>query len=204
MSTRPLTSGQLTVTSSTEIAPILLCELSFPSAPVRVWTGFGMLTVAGVDYLGLGTLGSIEPVEETADLSARGLTVRLAGIPADVLSLALAENYQGRTGKLWLAFLNSSAQIIDSVIPIFAGRMDTLQAEDAGSTGAIIITLENNLIDLARPRERRFTHQDQQIDFPGDLGLEYVAGLQTKELYWGRSGPEAAKSPTAPTPRAFF
>jgi len=188
MSTRPLTSAQLTATSAKDIAPVLLCELSFPAAPVRVWTGYGTLTVGGVDYFGLGTLGSIEPVEENADLSARGLTLRLAGIPIEVLALALAENYQGRTGKLWLGMLNSSAQLIDSPIPIFAGRMDTVQAEDSGSTGAIILTLENNLIDLARPRERRFTHQDQQIDFPGDRGLEYVAGLQTKEIFWGRPG----------------
>ena len=38
---------------------------------------------------------------------------------------------------------------------------------------------------LKRSRERRYTHDDQQIDFPGDLGFEFVPKLQELNLVWG-------------------
>ena len=35
---------------------------------------------------------------------------------------------------------------------------------------------------------RRFTHEDQQERFSGDLGLEFVPDLQDKEIIWGKKG----------------
>jgi hypothetical protein len=43
------------------------------------------------------------------------------------------------------------------------------------------------MIDLQRPRERRYTHEDQQIDHPGDMGFEYVSQLQELNLAWGKA-----------------
>lgn len=191
MSTRIITAATKAAAIATETCPVLLCELEFPSAPVRVWSGFGTLTWSGRDFAGVATLGKVSEIEETSDVSARGLTLSLVGIPSDILSLAFSENYQQRPGRLWLGFLNSSAQLIADPVQIFAGRMDVMSTDDGGDTGTLKLTLENNLIDLARPRERRYTDIDQQMDYPGDLGLEYVAGLQDKTIYWGRPMPKS-------------
>ena len=45
---------------------------------------------------------------------------------------------------------------------------------------------ESRLIDLNRARNFRSTHEDQQQIFHGDLGFEYVAAIQDKEVSWGR------------------
>ena len=55
-------------------------------------------------------------------------------------------------------------------------------------TGTATITLncESRLIQLERPKNRRYTHEDQQERLTGDLGFEFVTDLQDKEIIWGK------------------
>jgi hypothetical protein len=64
--------------------------------------------------------------------------------------------------------------------------MDVMGIEDSGDTANINVTAESRLIDLERSRERRYTSEDQKINYPNDKGLEFIADLQDKELVWGR------------------
>ena len=66
----------------------------------------------------------------------------------------------------------------------FVGRLDVPVIDDAGQSCVISMQYESRLIDLQRTRERRWTHEDQQIDFPGDLGFEYVTSLPDQVLIW--------------------
>jgi hypothetical protein len=59
--------------------------------------------------------------------------------------------------------------------------------DEQAETATVSISYEGRLIDLERPRARRYTHDDQQIDFPGDRGFEYVPTLQEWNGVWGRS-----------------
>jgi len=69
---------------------------------------------------------------------------------------------------------------------MFSGRMDTMSIKDSGDTANISLTAESRLIDLERSRERRYTSEDQKIDYPNDKGLEFIADLQNQEIVWGR------------------
>ena len=64
--------------------------------------------------------------------------------------------------------------------------MDLMNIDDGGQTCTISVSAESRLIDLDRTRERRYTSEDQKIDFPNDKGLEFIADLQDKEIIWGR------------------
>jgi hypothetical protein len=68
----------------------------------------------------------------------------------------------------------------------FEGRLDVPAIEDGEDTATIAISYESELIDLERARERRYTPEDQAIDYPGDLGFAYVAALQDAQITWGR------------------
>jgi hypothetical protein len=72
--------------------------------------------------------------------------------------------------------------------------------QDTGETSVLTITAESRLIDMNRARERRFTDADQQQLYPGDLGLQYVAGLQDKEFPWGRVDNTGAVADAGYTP----
>jgi hypothetical protein len=56
--------------------------------------------------------------------------------------------------------------------------------DDNGTTATISVKLEKEAVD-SRTRGRRYTHEDQQIDAPGDLFFEYAAGIADKVFTWG-------------------
>lgn len=97
------------------------------------------------------------------------------------------------TGEVWTVnqFSSPRAEIImDDAVVIadpflaFEGRLDVPDIIDDGETCTVTVSYESRLIDLERPRERRITHEDQQIDYPGDRFREYVAGLQDQVIIW--------------------
>ena len=57
---------------------------------------------------------------------------------------------------------------------------------DDAETCRITISYESRLIDLNTARSWRYTHESQQALHPGDLGFEYVAAIQDREVTWGR------------------
>lgn len=161
----------------------VLMEADFDSQPIRLFSGYGTITIGGVDYLGSGKLISINPAQETAEIQANGMTVQLSGVQQADIALALTEKYRGRACRLKLAFLTDAGALIGDPVPIFSGRMDVMT--DNGDAVAPIITLtaENDLIRLSIARRRNRTHEDQQIDYPGDRFLEYVPAMQNKTIY---------------------
>jgi len=182
---RSLSASMVTEVTTAQLAPVLLASLSF-STPVYLWSGYGNLVYNSTTYLGLGTLGTISPLEETTDLAARGLTLRLSGVPTANVSLALTENYQGRECSIMFGALSPTAgTLIASPVTVFAGRMDVMQISDDGNTAEITMTAESKLMDFKRPREIRYTDEEQQQLFPGDVGLEFVNDIQEKAIYWG-------------------
>lgn len=185
---RNLTAGMVTATSAGRVAPILLLEMLFDSAPSRVWSGWGDLSWAGRTFTGAGTLGSVSPVEEATELRATGVDVTLTGIPSAVLSLALAEPYQGRLATVWMGAMdvNTFALIADPY-QIFQGRMDVMTVQDGAETATVTISVESRLIDLERSRERRYDDADQKIDYPTDRFFEFVPSLQDIQITWGQT-----------------
>jgi hypothetical protein len=168
------------------VAPAFFFKAEFDSGDVLAWSGYGDITWGGDTYLGIGDFGGVDKVDETSDVRANGVTLTLSGIPSQLLAIALLEPYQGRPCTLFLGALNlTTGVLVGTPYPLISGRMDVMTIEEGADTGTITLTVENRLIELFRTKERRYTHEDQQIDFPGDLGLEYVAGLQEKPINWG-------------------
>ena len=183
---RGLTNDMVTEVSASQLSPILLASLSF-ATPVHIWTGYGTITVGSTAYLGIGTLGSISPVEETTDLAARGISMQLSGVPTAMLAVALTENYQGRGCSVLFGALEASGALVSSPVTIFSGRMDVMSINDDGQNATIGMTAENKLVDFRRPREVRYTDQEQKNLFPSDKGLEFVTAIQEKQIYWGNA-----------------
>ena len=166
----------------------LLAEFDFASGTVRFWTGYGQQTWSGVVWTGSGDLGAVSPIDETTTVGAASLSFTLSGVPSDLIALSLGDAYRQKKCKLWLAAVNG-AGVIQGAYQIFGGRMDVMKIADNGTTSTITLTAENQLIDLGRARDLRYTDEEQQRLFPGDRGLEYVAKLSEQPIYWGIATP---------------
>lgn len=179
-----------TAADSNVLYPALLAELEFSSGFTRMWSGYGDLVYDSNTYTGIGTLAGVSSVVEGADVSAGGITMTLNGIPPTFIALALADSRQGTQVRFHLALFDASGSIIDTAEDVFRGLMDVPTILKSQPTSSITITAESRLIELQKAKERRYTHEDQQELYPGDKGLEYVAGLQGKKINWGTADRE--------------
>jgi hypothetical protein len=183
---RSLSNEMTTQVSASELAPIILAKLDF-SPPVTLWSGYGTITYNGIGYLGIGTLGTISPIEETTDLAARGISLQLSGVPTAMVSIALSENYQGRPCSVMFAAMASDGTLVSTPVTVFSGRMDVMSINDDGQNATIGMTAENKLVDFRRPREVRYTDEEQKALHATDKGLEFVNAIQEKQIYWGNA-----------------
>jgi len=165
------------------VNPFFAIELYLTSETIYLWTGYGELVIGAKTYLGAGSLLNISSVEETTEIEAKGATLTLSGISSSILSLAIDEPYQGRVCKIYFGVTTSPSDYVE----IFSGELDQMNIVEEATTCTISVTAENVLIKLERPTVRRFTDQDQKSRYPGDRGLEYIASLQDKEIFWGRA-----------------
>ena len=200
---RDISAGVQSAISATEVQPIILFEGSFASGTVYVWSGYGDLVWDGDTYLGVGTLGAISNVSEASEISAKGITVSMSGIPSSLISLVLGDVRQGAVGKVHMGFLNSSGVVIDDPILMFEGKLDVPSIQEGGDTSTITLSYESRLIDLQRAREGRYTNEDQLRAFPGDLGCAFVASLQEKIINWGKAAPVKAAPPIEYDPNQY-
>jgi len=184
---RELTSAMKSAVTADLVRPITLVQCAFDSGDLNLWSGIGNLTVGGVEYVGAGTLLQIGEIAESAELQANGLTVALSGITEPLISKARDEDYQGRELKVLLGAIDEEGDVTADPVIVFSGFMDTMVINDGAETATIQVSVENRLIEFERTRGRRYTAEDQKIDYPNDKGLEFVAEMQEKEIVWGRA-----------------
>lgn len=181
---RDMTAAAITAAESEVVRVVLMADLDFESGHFRVHTGAGTLYFLGNPFIGIGDIGKVSELEETAQVQSSGLSLALSGIDPDLLSVALGENYQGRDVVLYLGLLDAGLQLIQDPVTLWRGRMDTMNIV-LGETATITVTAKNPLADWDRPRVRRYNNEDQQAKYPGDLGLEFVEKSINKEILWG-------------------
>jgi hypothetical protein len=169
-----------------QVTPIVLVQAQFDSGDLNIWGGYGDVEWGGDTYKGAGDLLQLRPAKETREIRANGMTFSLSGIPSDIIATALTEPYQERPIFAWLGALASDGTLLPPY-PFFRGRMDQMNIEEGGETASIDLTAENRLIDLQRPKTRRYTQEDQQDRFPDDEGLSQVTSLNDgRSIVWGR------------------
>lgn len=184
---RDLTNAVKTAIVADQVLPILLFQGEFASGFVRVWSGIGDLSWNSEVWSGVGNLGGVSNIQENSDIQANGVTVTMSGIPSDLISLVLGDVIQGKLGKIYFGFLNVNGTIIDDPVLMFEGRLDVPQISENGGDATIQISYESRLIDLQKSRESRYTNEDQQRIYAGDLGFEFVPDLADKQITWGKA-----------------
>lgn len=194
---RDMSPDMLSAMSATELRCVLFVYAQFLSGPVYLWTGYGPVTWNGQTWQGIGTLLQVSSIEEGADVNARGIALTLSGFDANLLPLALGEVQQGLPVVVYLGLLYPGTPPVTSppipapyIIPdpliAWAGRMDQPTIDVMGTTATISITCENRLAAMNVAVDRRYTPEDQNRDWPGDLGMAFVYSIQNCNIYWGR------------------
>jgi hypothetical protein len=167
--------------------PAIFVEAHFKTGIGRFWSGSGTITWNGSSWAGVGTMGSISTIEEGSNIEARGMTLTLSGLDVSLLTYILDDYQLALPVVVWLGLFDASHALIANPVVCFAGRMDQPVIDVSGETASVAISCENRLLDMNTSVERRYTHEDQQLDYPGDLGMEFVNSIQDVTIYWGKT-----------------
>lgn len=185
---RAPTAGFNTALAAAHLEEVIFIELQFKSGTSYVCSRDRDISWNGQTWLGKGRVGSIEPLEEGAQLEARSSVMSLSAIPAGMLVTALdPTEYKNRACKLWFGLLDTSSPgaitvVADPVGP-FLYRMDSLDFE-LGEQGALRLTAHSRLEDWQRPRIRRYNNDDQQAEYPGDKFFQFTEQMVQAEFLW--------------------
>lgn len=186
---RDISSTMQTALAENLLYPAIFVAMHFVSGAAYIWSGVGSISWNGHTWLGVGTLGTITVIEEGATVEARGIELGLSGINSAMLADALQEMRLGLPVLVYLGLFDTSSPIslLPDPIKAWAGRMDQPTIEVGGETAKISIKCENRMIDMNVAVDRRLTLEDAQMDNPGDLGLQFVQGIQERQILWGRT-----------------
>lgn len=182
---RSLSAPALAAIASRIIRPAYFYEGVFGANTLRLWSGLGDFTLDGDTYLGNGWFHGFSNIRATLANQATGISVKLTGVPGELISLILNNSNESFSGRFFFALLDEDESVLHAETE-FVGELDTIKIDENDSDSAITINYENQFVRLKNPREPRWTDAMHKVDYAGDLGFEYVAFLQQQRIYWGR------------------
>ena len=118
---------------------------------------------------------------QNTEITAENIRLTLSGIPSELIGDAINGVRLSGSATLWLAFLDANNNVIPDPLQMWQGETDVPTLTDGADTCALDLTVENSLLALNLASNRRYTTLDQQLDYPGDTGFDYLSAMQ--DLY---------------------
>ncbi|WP_420141766.1 hypothetical protein [Sphingomonas sp.] len=183
--TRSLPTGLQNAVDQSVVAPFFAISIALPD-PVTVWTGTGILTFDGREWIGAGGVGTLDIMGEQTDGSATGVSVSLLNVPEEFRSDIIDQATRGAPMELWYGALSPDYSAIVGVRKVWTGRLDTYDVDDAGASITVTITGESRARDQQRPAIKRFTSEYQQKTYPADQFFDYLPQLAEVQILWAK------------------
>jgi hypothetical protein len=169
-----------------------LMSFEFVSKTMHLWNGAGNVNVSGVEYIGIGTLGTISGLSQIREPTSKVVTVGLSGVNSDVIALAKnsVADVQGQNAYIWLQLFNDDLQTVGPKIPIFWGIMQKINIErteerdGSAATKIAQLEIENPFYNRSSNTAGRFSDSDQQAKFPGDKFFRFVSNQKSQVVIW--------------------
>lgn len=187
-----ITAQQAAALAGTEVRMATLMEMRFASRTERLWNGVGTITVAGVEWRGLGRFGAIDGLPQTRSITADKVTFTLSGVSEDIQAIAAnaRADVKDRMVLVWFQLFGEDWQPVGPRIPAWWGLMQRVRmlrekgSDEHAGERAVAVEAENPYAGRARPASGRFTDRDQQARFPGDKFCRFVARQARKRTTW--------------------
>jgi hypothetical protein len=183
------------------ISSRMLVRLDLAQGVFGYWTGLGILAYGGVNYIGAGSLLSVEGIKQSSDLSSVQVVGRLTGIAnsdltPDVLAAIETYTYHQRECVIYSAYFNSSDGMIGVPEVEFRGYIDRIvHTETVDGQAVLEAHLESRFRDHQKSGYRVRSDQDQRNIDPTDEGMRHVTKVASEKVLFGKVA-EAASQPT--------
>lgn len=170
----------------------VLLDLEFSTGTIYVTPYSVDIPANGHTYTALGSLLSVSPVRESESLSTEKLKLKLSIASTAMLAYAIgpASVYRGRNVRLYYQMIGSHHEPLHAPIQRWSGIMDRISIDRSpsktgkGSGSIEMECIRNGLARLRTAAPILMTNEQQQRQYPGDLGLEYTDSLVRKPPVW--------------------
>jgi hypothetical protein len=182
---RSLSSTGLATIASGATPPTILLLPMETNPVVRLNSTPFTVSYGGLDWLGAGNFGSVEPVSD-APGDEGALRFTLSGVPADSIALALgdAPDTKGAGVTLSLALLDPATKAISDVLQLFRGYIDQMPISYGAESASISVICSHRGETFSRPKPLRNTDADQQKLYPGDTSRRFVVSQSQVQDVW--------------------
>lgn len=164
----------------------LLVEFQF-SQPVYMNTANLNITYGGNTYLGLGTLGAVNEVDDSPG-EYKNLTFTLSGVSIDIIAIALAENIRNKRVVVREAIIDQDSLTVLDAPVIWTGVMDQMPIQMGEGTASVTLSAEHRGITFARAKPLNYTEEDQRRVDPTDTSLRFIQSQSTHQDVWPAAG----------------
>jgi hypothetical protein len=206
MSDRDLGAELKATAESREFRYVVLVSLDFPSGFVRVHNGVGTHEFGGNVYEGVGGFGSVDTIAESRDLIANPVKLMLAAINDEIIDAIRNDDIYGRDADIYIGALNEDFQLSGTPFNWISGYMEKKELS-IGQESGLAITIQTRAGKLKQRNNKRYTLEQHQVDYPGDLFFEFLPYVIDAQVPWGgdivRSGMRSDNGLTG-TPRPDF
>jgi len=183
MTSRSLDSSLEANSQSAEFGLITFVALSFPSGTVRVHSGQGTYTWGGNDWLGVGGYGSIDAMGETVDSVPNPVKISLSSITDEIIDAIRTDDVYGRDAKIYVGTINSDLELEGTPTLWVDGWMEKKDL-NLGSNNGVSITIQDDAAKLRQRSNKRYTIEEHQDEFSGDLFFEFLPFVMNAEIVW--------------------
>jgi hypothetical protein len=165
--------------------------------PVYVHTGFGNITYDGNTYTGVGNLGGITNARESEALGPMSLNMTLDGITSDYITEALDSGNLYDVVTVYEGYRADDGTLVDDPWIVWKGWFE-YAAISLGTESSIAVTCQHDLSELSEKKGDRYSDEDQQSKYSGDVGLEFTSSVMNTKLIWA-GGPVGGANFNEPT-----
>lgn len=162
----------------------VLADVTFTNTTMRLWTGVGSLMVGATHYDGVGDLGTVERVSESADTFAPQVKLTLSAVNSTALSEAISESLFGKPVVLYRGWLRDGT-LVNTPERWYRGYFGdvAVHRQDPERGNYIESTLHSRL-DRARGATY-YTLEDHWMTYSGDTFFSYLDKIQGQKARWG-------------------
>lgn len=180
--TRDIGTSNVTAVESQYLEPVVMVKLELAD-PAYVHSNVGIIPYEGDDYIGVGTLGSISKLSESEALGPAAITMSLSGLDKTMIATALdSASYKDKV-TIYEGYRQDDGTLVADPWIVWSGTIDTTSVE-VGPESKIVLALQHDVASLQEINGRRFTDEDQQSEYSGDLFFEHIAEVPFLNLLW--------------------
>lgn len=185
---RGLSSPNVTASTALHVRPLVFVEMQFDAGTERVHNGVGTYVWGSQTWTGIGAIGQIGTIEEGIELSPYGITLKLNALNPSLLAIAEGEEVFNRRIRIYIGLLDENGQLTDTPFERWSGWMSAMSIELGGENDGIELAAESDLRFFAQSNGSRFTDEDQQARFSGDVAFEFLDQIIDSRIIWGPDG----------------